>query len=260
MPHSFIAYIDEAGDEGFAFNKGSSQWFVLAALILRAGNEPDSVKLVDRAREVFARPREYVLHFKKLKHQQRVYLVGEIAKLPARLVCVCIHKPSLTAQETFGERYRLYYYGTRYLLERISWLGRDHKKPSDGTNGLVELIFSNRSGMSYEELRAYLSHLREKTGPLSVTIDWDVISENSVSAFNPSKRMGLQLADAVASSVFKALEVDAFGYTEPRYAQMLTAKYYRHRGNIKGYGIKLWPRQTEVHTDLGQSLDWLTNL
>jgi len=41
---SFIAFIDEAGDEGFKFKdwpeRASSEWFVLAACIVREGIDP----------------------------------------------------------------------------------------------------------------------------------------------------------------------------------------------------------------------------
>ena len=39
MKPSFIAYVDESGDEGFVFNadgSGSSRWFVLSAAVIRA--------------------------------------------------------------------------------------------------------------------------------------------------------------------------------------------------------------------------------
>ena len=46
MAHSFIAYIDESGDEGFSFaanpGQGSSHWFVIsAAMIPTAMDIPD---------------------------------------------------------------------------------------------------------------------------------------------------------------------------------------------------------------------------
>lgn len=48
---TFIAYVDESGDEGFSFGRGSSDWFVLAAVITKQNNDLETVKLVDRVRE-----------------------------------------------------------------------------------------------------------------------------------------------------------------------------------------------------------------
>ena len=42
MTASFVAYVDESGDEGFKFlpnEQGSSRWFVLSALVVRKEND-----------------------------------------------------------------------------------------------------------------------------------------------------------------------------------------------------------------------------
>ena len=47
MKPSFLAYIDESGDEGFVFNEdgsGSSRWFVLSAAVIRQVNDLQMVK------------------------------------------------------------------------------------------------------------------------------------------------------------------------------------------------------------------------
>lgn len=47
MTATFVVYIDESGDEGFAFDRGSSAWFVLLAVIVKKTEELATVKLVD---------------------------------------------------------------------------------------------------------------------------------------------------------------------------------------------------------------------
>lgn len=49
MPATFVASVDESGDEGFQFGKGSS-WFVLAGIVLRQADELSQIKLVDEVR------------------------------------------------------------------------------------------------------------------------------------------------------------------------------------------------------------------
>lgn len=42
MNASFVAYVDESGDEGFKFlpnAQGSSRWFVLSAMVIRREND-----------------------------------------------------------------------------------------------------------------------------------------------------------------------------------------------------------------------------
>ena len=153
---TFMVYVDESGDEGFSFGRGSSEWFVLSAVIIKKVTELETVKLVDCIRTQLQKPEKKPLHFRDLKHEQRLPFIGEISKAPLRTVSVIIHKPSIKEPEKFHERFRLYYYTVRYLLERVSWYCRDHKLPKDKGDGSAQIIFSNRSGMSYLEMKEYL--------------------------------------------------------------------------------------------------------
>src|SRR3546814_12453405 len=79
------------------------------------------------------RPARSTLHFRELKHEQKIPYVRAIAAAPLRTVSVLVHKPSLNEPETFqAEKFRLYFYLTRYLLERVSWLCRDHRRANEG--------------------------------------------------------------------------------------------------------------------------------
>lgn len=158
MTASFVAYIDESGDEGFKFRTNvdeqrSSDWFILATFITRKKTDLETVRIIDKIREEFKlHPRKHI-HWKKLKHPQKVRYAQIISTLRARLIAVCVHKPSLLEPEKFQDRYRLYFYAVRYLLERISWLVRDRHNPGKwGGDGTIKLVFSNRQGMSYEEM------------------------------------------------------------------------------------------------------------
>ncbi|MCJ7546589.1 MAG: DUF3800 domain-containing protein [Deltaproteobacteria bacterium] len=246
---SFAIYIDESGDEGFCFGKGSSDWFVLSAAVVRKANEIETVKLVDTVRARLGKEPKKPLHFRDLKHEQRLPFVEEIARRSLRLVSVLVHKPSLKEPEKFQERYRLYFYSVRYLLERVSWLCRDHRPSDDEGDGTAEIIFSNRSGMSYRELKEYLSYLEKRTGPFEITIDWAVIKPKQIEAFSAGQRMGLQIADAVAGSFFYVVQPSQHGFTEDRYARMLKPVVYHHQGQYWGYGIKVWPREVEAMSE-----------
>lgn len=59
MTHSFVAYIDESGDEGFTFledGSGSSRWLVLSALVMRKENDHLVVDTARKARELLRKP------------------------------------------------------------------------------------------------------------------------------------------------------------------------------------------------------------
>src|SRR3954470_5576610 len=137
MPSSFIAYVDESGDEGFSFAAGSSEWFVLSALLLRRETELEGVKVLDGVKALLKKELRRPLHFRKLDHHQRVAYVTELAMQRARMrtVSVLVHKPSLKDVERFKGKYLLYRYATRFLLERVSWFCRDHRRVTDAGDG-----------------------------------------------------------------------------------------------------------------------------
>jgi hypothetical protein len=257
MSSTFVAYVDESGDEGFSFGKGSSQWFVLSAVITRKAEDLQTVKLVDKVRAQLGKPSRKPLHFRGLRHQQRLPFIAEVAAARLSTISVLIHKPSLRDRETFQQRYRLYFYAVRFLLERVSWYCRDHKTGQDVGDGSADVIFSNRAGMPYVDMIEYLRLLQDQTGFFDVRVDWAVIKPEQISAYTPGKRMGLQLADAVAGSLWYATESSQHGFTENRYARMLKPVTYRWRGQYLGYGIKFWPREVHDLLESDERLAWV---
>jgi hypothetical protein len=242
----FRVYIDESGDEGFKFerpSKGSSRWFVLSAVVTREENDREAVKVVDAVRVLLKKPARETLHFRKLKHEHRLPYVDAVSKARLRLVNVVVHKPSIREPEKFvSEPHLLYRYATRYLLERVSWLCRDQRRSDDQ---VAKVLFSNRSCMSYDVLRGYLQTLRDRTNEFGVRIDWSVIDPSRIETDSDGSLMGLQIADAAATSFYMACELSPQGFNEPRYAQMLRPVSYRHDGRCVGYGLKFWPRERD---------------
>jgi hypothetical protein len=249
MSATFVVYIDESGDEGFSFDRGSSEWFVLSAVITRKATDLETVKLVDAVRTQLGRPNKKPLHFRDLRHEHRLPFIAAIAKAEMKTVSVLVHKPSLREPETFRAGYRLYFYAVRYVLERVSWYCRDHRTKHDRGDGSAEVIFSNRAGMSYAELRRYLDLLKEQPGPSSARIEWEVVKTEQLTAYSAGKRMGLQIADAVASSFYYAVQSSQHGFTEDRYVRMLKPVVYHRQGKHVGYGLKFWPREVEPRLD-----------
>jgi hypothetical protein len=246
MKPSFIVYIDESGDEGFVFHpdgSGSSRWFVLSAAVIRQANDLKMVSCLREAREVLGKAPKTPLHFVDLKHDQRVPYARRVGGLPMRTVSVLVYKPLIREPEKFqNTKYLLYRYATRMLLERVSWLCRGHRKEGEG-DGFAEVIFSNRSNMSYEEIREYLRLLLKQAleDPEKIQVDPTVIDPERIRSVDHAKLAGLQVADAVASGLHFALKVNRYGETESGYLTHLTKTIFRHRGVAMGYGLKVWP-------------------
>ena len=260
MSATFVVYVDESGDEGFNFDAGSSEWFVLTAVVVHKAEDLEVCRLVDAVREDLGRVPKSPLHFRDLKHEQRLPYIARIAAANLRLVSVFVHKRSLAAPETFRKESRLYFYAVRYLLERVSWYCRDHKTQRDIGDGSAEVIFSNRSGMSYDDLRDYLRWLRFQSKAADVRVDWTVIKPDQVIPYPPAKRMGLLIADAAAGSFFYAVQPSRYGFTEDRFARMLKPVVYHRQLKYRGYGLKFWPREVEPKLETEPRFGWLREI
>ena len=144
----------------------------------------------------------------------------------------------------YTDKNQLYFYMTRYLIERLSWLCRDMRPRVPEGDGRVAITFSRRGGMSYDNFRDYLRRLQAAEDQ-DVRIHWPVIDIDAVSAKDHSRNASLQLADAIASSFAAAFEPNQYGNCETRYAEILKPVTYHRNGNYLSYGVKLVPNADE---------------
>lgn len=253
MKSTFAVYIDESGDDGFAFERGSPEWFVISAVVVRRAQEKTILELVDKVRVILGRKDRDPLHFRKLDHPKRIPLLKAIAEAPIAAMSVLLHKPSLKNHDGFRQGDRLYFYLSRYLLERVSWYCRDERTNDDTGDGSAEVIFSHRGEMSYLAVKKYLERLRQMQ---DVRIDWKVIKPEQVEVFAPVDRVSLQVVDAVAGSMYHAL-VPKYGYVEDAYVKMLKPVIYSRKGVYLGYGLKFWPAETADMLKTEEQLGWV---
>lgn len=244
-PHSFTAYIDESGDDGLSkfrspgASGGASNWLTISAIVLRTSNDLRLVKWRDEILAAFPMKRRRELHFANLSHGQRLASVKVIAGKQLRAISIISNKRTIP-KETYTEKNQLYFYLTRYLIERISWLVRDARPKVPEGDGRVKITFSRRGGMSYLAFQEYLKKLKSSEN-LDSNIYWPVIDIEGIEARDHSTRAGLQLVDCVASAFAAAVEVDQYGNCEPRYSETLKPVVYHRNGNYLSYGAKLVP-------------------
>lgn len=252
MAHSFIAYVDESGDDGLnrrfrtpGRQGGSSNWLTISASIWRLSRDLESIQWRDEIRnQLPVQMRTKALHCLDLNHQQRVMACQALSVKPLRSICVMANK-LVIRPNIYTQKNQLYFYMSRYLMERISWFCRDKRRDVPEGDGRVKVVFSRRGGLSYDDFRAYLTRL--KTGDQNgIQIHWNVIDIDGIEALDHSTRAGLQIADLVAYCITAGLEPDAYGNCELRYTQLLRPVVYQHRGNILSYGIKLVPRSDQI--------------
>lgn len=246
MAHSYIAYIDESGDDGLGNYRtpggagGASTWLTLSATVCRMSRDLEMVSWRNEIRHKLGeRAQKRPLHFKDLNHGQRTMASQILATKALRAICIIANKPVIPPG-IYTHKNQLYFYLSRYLIERISWLCRDLRRQVQEGDGRVKIVFSRRGGLSYEDFRAYLVKLKESKDT-SIQINWSVIDIDGIEAQDHSKKAGLQIADIIASSITAGVEQDFYGNCEPRYAQTLKPILYHRRENYLSYGLKFYP-------------------
>lgn len=253
MSYSFTVFVDESGDEGFVFrdppDKGSSDWFVVTAVLTVATQQDRIIGLANRIRDSIGLERKGLIHFADLSHEKRVRVLHEMQGENLRYVSVLINKRAITHPARFtAQRGRLYYYAVRLLLERVSWLCRDTAK-KHSSDPAAKVIFEHRKRLKHEDLVSYIDLLRNigegdqwlASSSQDIRIDWNVLDSDRMETAAKRQYAGLQLADVVASGLKVSLEANRYGNTEHRFAKMMVAQTYERSGNFTSYGLKFFP-------------------
>ncbi len=123
-----------------------------------------------------------------------------------------------------------YLYTLRYLLERLSWLGRS-------LGGAVDFTMAHIVRFQLAKLRVYEARLKADPG---CQVKWTFIAGPG-KIDQPNRVEELQLADLAASATAAAFEPDPYGNVERRYLEEMSPCLYRHNGNLTSYGLKMHP-------------------
>lgn len=242
---TFIAYIDEAGDEGFGKLKepgrpgGQSHWLAIGGCIVPTEHDKRLPKLRDEIIGRFPRRISRDLHFRNLNHDQKVVACQAIGNFPLGAAVALSHKvtiPGTKYAAVFKQKGYLYNYLVRWLLERVTAACAAEK---DRQPCSLRLVFSRRGGTDYHSMRDYLRLMRdgrELVRPVR-SINWNVLNIEDLVVEDHSRWAGLQIADCITSAVWAGLEPNAYGNTEPRYAELLRPRFLNTRGNALNDGI-----------------------
>lgn len=227
----FNAYIDEAGDEGFVTvqtpQAGSSEWFVLAAVLVPGEDDLALSHAADDVRALLGKPPPKPLHFRKLKHPARRAAMARLAQYPFVVSCVALWKPGITSSFLRTPPH-LYNYGCRFLIERLSWYAGDRGRQ-------LNLFFENRASTSYAALQGYMQWIQNDP---SCTIRRGTVG--SFVPINANVKL-VQVADFYASACASAFEPNVYGLAEESYLMAVRHQLYRGAGGLFGTGLKIFP-------------------
>lgn len=244
MKDEFIAYIDESGDEGI---KRGTVWFILTAVIVSKKDDLKVSKAIDEIKARLKIPPHKPFHWKEIRKKhvsKKRFVIDRISQENFTSINIAVNTYDLQKVNLGGKL--LYNYFCRYLIERITWF-------ADENNGSVDLVFSNRSNVSFHDLKTYLEALSYDP---YCQIRSQVIKKLEV--LESSQRKMLQFADACASSLAEGLNKDEFGYYDERFVLTLANKLYRRKGNLLSYGLKLFP--PEKINEYLRSYPWIQQI
>ena len=164
MASEFIAYIDEAGDEGFgklrnADSTGQSRWLLVGAAIVSKENDQRLPAWRDEIVALFPRKQNPHLHFRNLNHSQRVAVCQYLSQKQIGISVVASNKitiPDLDNVSVFKRKGHLYNYLMRFLLERITDACKSAAQSHGDGLASLKVVFSRRGGTDYQSMRDYL--------------------------------------------------------------------------------------------------------
>ena len=268
--YHYVAYIDEAGDDGLRAVKpisspGASEWLILSAVVIRADRQGDVVQWVDSIKSKFKNHQRPDIHFTGLNAAKKQTACHMMSEFDARYFVVISNKKNMEGYENpFAGKIPssnwFYCWMTRLLLERVTKFVHDHSMKEYGEPKKLRVEYSARGGLRYSQMSAYYEWMKLKKHNQYLPwgkIYWDVMNQQLLKVYPHLEREGLQLADVVASAFFKACDKHYTGGCDPTFAKLLKPRMGREpntkRGQISGYGVKLMPSMLKAKLDPDQA-------
>lgn len=232
-----ICFLDEAGCSGDQYGKGSSQFLVVAGLVMARRDLElvpvffDNCRKEKGAATVFNK-------FSKCGDRDRFLLTRNMGRLPVRIVQVAVHKPSMTGSFTRSNHKLEYQYLCKLVVERVSWIARDSARNHPGENNTCQLVFSEQTMYPYQDMAEYFSRLRRGRRKFNNSAEWAHIA-NELDITQHRNEEPIHLADIAASALHCAIEPKTHGMTDDRFQRNLHPVIYKK--NDMKYGIKIYP-------------------
>jgi len=258
-PVGYVAYIDEAGDDGLQRVRpdgpnAASEWMVLSCVLVKAEREQEVLPWLKDLMTSFNQHQMTHLHFRQLKDDKRAIACQALASLPVRLFAVVTNKRNMVKYKNLSaEKAKInvtawfYVWLIRILVERVSDYCARKTERDHGEVRHIRFEFASRGGVKIGDVARYLAYLKDQDefGLLYNTYwkpAWNVMDFAQIYTFPAKERAGLQFADCVASAFYSALETTAEGGVKPDFAKMLAPRMARSRKDrIYDFGLKVWP-------------------
>lgn len=275
----YVAYIDEAGDDGLnnplqsGDPRGASEWMVMSAVVVRESNDTSTVTWLKQIIAKLNQPQVTHLHFRKLREDKKALVCREIAGLPIRCFVVMSHKRNMRGYRNLAaEKARVnptawfFCWLSRLLLERVTGYCGARTFGDYGEHRAIRIEFSDRGGVKVDDVKRYYRYLSDQSrlGMLHLDrfdLNWSVVNVDQIFSHPNRMRAGLQLADVISSSFYQAVERTQSGSVRPEPAKLLRPRICLRPGldgSRYGYGLKVMPTwiPPRLQTDQRHILDF----
>jgi len=217
----------------------------MAAVVCRDTNLDALGRLLSRMKAELGRRDSDRLNWKKIRHYgQRLtvaQMLGQSSFIQIASVVVCkrhLHPPMKDTDSA-------YLFTLRFLLERLTWLG---KREDEG----VKYTLSHVKHFETRKLREYEFKLREM-GRGGTEIKWDFLEAWGGRIANDRRVTHLQLADLATSAIARAFEPNRSGPADQSFLLALAPALYRgwnpaNSNVLTSYGLKMhpWAKRPDV--------------
>lgn len=253
LDYEYIAYIDEAGDDGLQAVKplskpGSSEWLILAAVVARKSFEAEVDSWSTALTSKFKNHQRIGVHFADLNPSKRLVACQSLLDLPVKIFVVASNKKNMEGYENpiaaqIPSQNWFYCWMTRVLLERVTHFVRHWSLKEFNEPKKLRIEYSARGGLSYSQMGAYYEWMRTKHRQVLPfgKVYFDVLSLDLLKVYPHTQRTGLQMSDIAAGAFFKACDYLDTGACDPQFAQALKVRMASVNGLVSGYGLKLLP-------------------
>jgi hypothetical protein len=256
----YIAYIDEAGDPGLSRihpldNSGSTEWLVLAALVIRARREQYLTNWVHDIRTAIRSKQGPSLHYRTLSPDRKATVCRMLARGPIKAFVLLSNKKNMKgyknerveAARGASTQEKFYNWCVRLLLERVTDFVKEESIREFDTPKHLKIVFSERGGMRYSQTIAYLDLIRNQaqagqTFLATREVKWEVLNSSLMSAVPHQRSPGAQLVDPIASAFFQATNLSGQGSWDDTYAKLLQTRMWERNGRYEDCGVSLQPK------------------
>lgn len=248
--------MDEAGDDSTRSvtpidNKGGSEWFILAGILVRKCNEHLVDEWITNIRLQVGQVQGDGLHYRKMSSHYRAKCCNLISELPIKCFTVASNKKNMRGYDnprasTQNNPNWFYNFCLRILLERATELcaydaSMYYKSPKK-----LKIIFSQRDNHSYCQTSAYIDKLinQARSGRTYLKtreIQSDILDRRLIESAPHSCNGGLQLADIAASAFYQAVETSNYKFWTATNAMTLMPIMARRKDRVAHQGLVLLP-------------------